>query len=75
MTEKIDKRTSGYKSRQEALLSGPEVITAMIDRTIAAGVSVSYALMDSWFTQLHQGLSADFKLRKLSYTDVESGGF
>jgi hypothetical protein len=50
MTEKIDKRTSGYMRRQEALLSGPQVITAMIDRAIAAGVSASYALMDSWFT-------------------------
>lgn len=50
MTEKIDKRTSGYKRRHEALLPGPQVITAMIDRAIAAGVSASYTLMDSWFT-------------------------
>lgn len=50
MAEKIDKRTSGYKRRQEALLSGPQVIINMIDRAIAAGVSASYALMDSWFT-------------------------
>jgi hypothetical protein len=50
MTEGIDKRTSGYKRRQEAFLSAPQVIGDMIDRAIAAGVSASYALMDSWFT-------------------------
>lgn len=47
MSEKIDKRTSVYKRREEALLPGPQVITAMIDRAIKAGVSVSYALLDS----------------------------
>lgn len=46
MADGIDKRTIG----QEALLSAPQVIVAMIDRAIAAGVSASYALMDSWFT-------------------------
>jgi hypothetical protein len=52
MSQEIDKRTSGYKRREESLLSGPQVITAMIDRTIKAGVSASYALMDSWFTHV-----------------------
>lgn len=46
----IDKRTIGYKRREEALLSAPKVIASMIDRAIAAGASASYALMDSWFT-------------------------
>lgn len=32
------------------MLSTPQVIGAMIDRAIVAGVSVPYALMDSWFT-------------------------
>jgi DDE superfamily endonuclease/Archaeal putative transposase ISC1217 len=50
MDEKIDKRTSGYKRRQESLMSAPQVIGTMIDRAIKAGVSASYALMDSWFT-------------------------
>ncbi len=46
----IDKRTSGYKRRIEALLPAPEVIPAMIDRALSAGVQASYVLMDSWFT-------------------------
>lgn len=48
--EGIDKRTSGYKRRLEALLPAPEVIPAMIDRALAAGMTASYVLMDSWFT-------------------------
>lgn len=46
----IDKRSSGYKRRQEALLSAPQVIATMLDRAIQAGVSASFVLMDSWFT-------------------------
>ena len=48
--EGIDKRTSGYKRRLEALLPAPRVIPAMIDRALSAGVQASYVLMDSWFT-------------------------
>lgn len=50
MSEGIDKRMSGYKRRQEALIPAPQVLAAMVDRAIAAGVSAPYALMDSWFT-------------------------
>lgn len=50
MMEGIDKRTSGYKRRQEALLSAPKVIVSMLDRAIAVGMTASYVLMDSWFT-------------------------
>lgn len=50
MMEGIDKRTSGYKRRQEALLPAPQVIAAMLDRAITAGMTASYVLMDSWFT-------------------------
>jgi hypothetical protein len=50
MMEKIDKRTTGYKRRMEALLPAPEVIPAMIDRALSAGVEASCVLMDSWFT-------------------------
>ena len=49
--EKIDKRTHGYQRRKEALLPAPQVIAAMIDRALKAGIFASYALMDSWFTQ------------------------
>ena len=50
MNEKIDKRTSGYKRRQEALQSAPQVIASMLDRALEAGATASYVLMDSWFT-------------------------
>ena len=50
ISDNIDKRTTGYKRRQEALLSAPQVIATMLDRAFKAGVTASYALMDSWFT-------------------------
>lgn len=50
ITEGIDKRTIGFKRREEAFRPAPKVIASMIDRAIAAGASASYALMDSWFT-------------------------
>ena len=50
IAEGIDKRTIGHKRREEALLSAPQVVAMMIDRAISAGLSASYALMDSWFT-------------------------
>lgn len=50
ISDGMDKRTVGYKRREEALLSAPKVIASMIDRAIAAGASASYTLMDSWFT-------------------------
>lgn len=50
MNEQIDKRTHGYKRRQEALQSAPQVVASMLDRVLAAGATASYVLMDSWFT-------------------------
>jgi hypothetical protein len=44
------KRTSGYKRRQEAFHTSQQVIAAMLDRAIAAVMTSSYALIDSWFT-------------------------
>ena len=54
ISTKIDKRSSGYKRRHEALQSAPEQIPDMIRRAINAGVDASYVLMDTWFT--HQPL-------------------
>jgi hypothetical protein len=51
ISEKIDKRSSGYKRRLEALQTAPEQIPAMIERALKAGIDASYVLMDSWFTQ------------------------
>ena len=50
ISEKIDKRTSGYKRRLEALRPSPNVVPEMIDRALSSGVVASYVLMDSWFT-------------------------
>lgn len=50
ISEKVDKRTSGYKRRLEALRPAPELIPEMIDRALDAGIQASYLLMDSWFT-------------------------
>jgi hypothetical protein len=51
ISEKIDKRTSGYKRRKEALQTAPSQIPAMVERALSTGVDASYVLMDTWFTQ------------------------
>lgn len=51
INESIDKRTSGYKRRQEALQKAPEQLPGMIKRAFSKGIDASYVLMDSWFTQ------------------------
>ena len=48
--DNIDKRSSGYKRRLEALKTAPELIPEMIKRALSHGVTASYVLMDSWFT-------------------------
>jgi hypothetical protein len=50
IADHIDKRSSGYKRRLEALKSAPELIPEMIGRDLSHGVTASYVLMDSWFT-------------------------
>jgi hypothetical protein len=47
----IDKRCSGYKRRLEALETAPSLIPSMIERSLNAGVTADYVLMDTWFTQ------------------------
>lgn len=46
----IDKRTSGYKRRVNALQTAPEQIPDMIQRALSSGINADYVLMDSWFT-------------------------
>lgn len=50
ISENIDKRSHGYKRRQEAPRTAPQVVASMLDRALAAGATASYVLMDSWFT-------------------------
>lgn len=59
ISSKIDKRTTGYKRRIEALQSAPEQIPDMIERALIAGIEASYVLMDTWFT--HQPLIKNIK--------------
>lgn len=59
ISEKVDKRSFGYRRRVEALQTAPEQIPAMIQRALKVGIDASYVLMDSWFTQ--QPLVKDIK--------------
>ena len=46
----IDKRTSRYKRRQEAITKTTELIEPMIKRALDLGVGAKYVVMDSWFS-------------------------
>ena len=46
----IDRRSNGYKARQESLLSKTDAAILLIRRALNAGVTADYVLMDSWFT-------------------------
>ncbi|MFC0562427.1 IS4 family transposase [Halalkalibacter alkalisediminis] len=59
ISDKIDKRSSGYKRRVEALQSAPEQIPSMVQRAMNSGIEASYVLMDTWFT--HQPLIKEIK--------------
>lgn len=50
MDASIDKRTSGYKRRTEAVQSKPEAAAALIQHALDAGMVADYVLMDTWFT-------------------------
>ena len=63
ISSEIDKRSSGYKRRLEALQTAPEQIPDMIQRALNAGVDASYVLMDTWFT--HQPLIKNIKEKGL----------
>lgn len=80
ISESIDKRTSGYKRRQEALQSAPEQIPAMLKRALNAGVDASYVLMDTWFTQqplikaiTEEGLDVIGMVKKLKQRYIVNG--
>ena len=47
----IDKRTTGYKRRQELTKSKVDCLDAMVERTLKAQIEVDYILMDSWYTK------------------------
>ncbi|MEW6289268.1 MAG: transposase [Thermodesulfobacteriota bacterium] len=45
----LDKRTCGYKRRQEAMVKTTDLLETMVKRVLALGISADYILMDSWF--------------------------
>ncbi|MBU0675149.1 MAG: transposase [Proteobacteria bacterium] len=45
----LDKRTCGYKRRQEAMVKTTDLLEGMVKRALALGISADYILMDSWF--------------------------
>ena len=46
----IDKRSVGYKARQEAVSKAPEVLFGMLRQAKRAGVAAKHVLFDSWFS-------------------------
>lgn len=50
ISEHIDHRSNGYKSRQESLMSKTEAAILLVKRALNAGITADYILMDSWFT-------------------------
>jgi hypothetical protein len=80
ISSKIDKRSSGYKRRLEALQTAPEQIPGMLKRAMNAGIDASYVLMDTWFTQQpliktikEQGLDVIGMVKKLKQRYLVDG--
>ena len=46
----IDKRSVGFKRRQNALTASPESALYMLEQAVAAGIKAKYVLFDSWFS-------------------------
>jgi len=49
LKKNLDKRTCGYKRRQEAMTKSTDALVVMVKRTLAMGIRADYLLMDSWF--------------------------
>lgn len=47
--KELDKRTCGYKRRQEAMTKSTVALEVMVKRVLALGIRADYLLMDSWF--------------------------
>lgn len=48
--KKLDKRTCGYKRRQEAIIKSTEHLEKMVRRVLRLGIRADYILMDNWFS-------------------------
>jgi hypothetical protein len=49
MRDGIDKRTNGYKRRQESMKKSTDVLVSLVETAMAAGTKAQYLLFDSWF--------------------------
>jgi len=49
MRKDIDKRTNGYKRRQESLRKSTDVLVEMVTMAKTAGTTARHLLLDSWF--------------------------
>ena len=49
MRSDIDKRTNGYKRRQESQRKSTDVLVEMVTMAMAAGTTARHLLFDSWF--------------------------
>ena len=50
ITKRLDKRSCGYKRREEAMTKSTELLEPMLKRTLGMGIRSKYLLMDSWFS-------------------------
>ena len=49
MRDGIDKRSNGYKRRQESMMKAPDMLVSMVSQAIGAGTEARHLLVDSWF--------------------------
>jgi len=50
ISNQLDRRTNGFKTRKESMLKKTEAAVLMIKRALDAGIQADYVLMDTWFT-------------------------
>nr|WP_198592085.1 transposase [Kyrpidia spormannii] len=50
INESVDKRTCGYKRRQEGTRKATDVMFKLLEQAQAMGISAKYLLFDSWFS-------------------------
>ncbi|WP_099192871.1 IS4 family transposase [Tepidibacter mesophilus] len=50
INDSVDKRSNGYKIREEAIKKSPDAMIDLLKQSVACGLPVSYVLFDSWFT-------------------------
>ena len=49
MRDDLDKRTNGYKRRQESIRKATDVLVDLVSLAMAAGIKARHLLFDSWF--------------------------